>query len=168
MRILLGHVLPVFFALFFFYLTPVYGIDVNLAWDPNTESNVASYNVYFGTASRTYGSPINVGNRTAFTVTGLTGTVFYFAVTAVDTAGVESGFSSEVVVSLLCTFAISPGSITVGQGAITGSVAVTAAGGCNWAATSNASWITITSGIGGSGDGTVNYSLAVNSTGIAR
>ena len=168
MRVLRGYVLPVFFALLFFYLTPVYGIDVNLAWDPNTESNLAGYNVYFGTASRSYGSPINVGNRTTYTVTGLSGTVFYFAVTAVDTSGVESGFSSEVVVSLLCTFSISPASLTIGQGASTGSVAVSASTGCNWAATSNASWITITSGSAGAGDGTVNYSLAVNSTGIAR
>ena len=41
-----------------------------------------------------------------------------------------------------------------------GSVLVTAGTGCAWTATSNASWITITSGSSGSGNGTVNYSVA--------
>ncbi len=35
--------------------------------------------------------------------------------------------------------------------------------GCSWAATSNASWITITSGGSGSGNGSVSYSVAANS-----
>jgi hypothetical protein len=42
----------------------------------------------------------------------------------------------------------------------TASVAVTAPQGCPWTAISNASWITITSGAAGSGNGTVMYSVA--------
>jgi hypothetical protein len=34
--------------------------------------------------------------------------------------------------------------------------------GCGWTATSNVTWISITSGSSGVGDGTVNYSVAAN------
>jgi uncharacterized protein (TIGR03437 family) len=50
----------------------------------------------------------------------------------------------------------------------TGSVAVTAQGGCTWTATSSASFITITSGSSGAGNGTVNFSVAANTSQNAR
>ena len=43
-----------------------------------------------------------------------------------------------------------------------------AADACSWTATSNDSWITITSGGSGSGWGTIYYSVAVNTTGSPR
>ena len=46
----------------------------------------------------------------------------------------------------------------------TGSVNVTATGGCAWTAVSNDSWITITSGSSGFGNGTVNFTVAANAT----
>jgi sugar lactone lactonase YvrE len=48
-----------------------------------------------------------------------------------------------------------------------GSIQVTAFGGIAWTATSNASWITITSGASGSGAGTVAFTVTAN-TGAAR
>ncbi|MDY6986961.1 MAG: choice-of-anchor U domain-containing protein, partial [Thermodesulfobacteriota bacterium] len=44
-------------------------------------------------------------------------------------------------------------------------VSVTAPVGCDWTATSNDSWITITSGSSGSGNGTVDYSVEACSSG---
>lgn len=61
-----------------------------------------------------------------------------------------------------CTFSISPGSQTLGSGAGSISVAVTAPGGCSWNATSNAAWIGISSGGSGSGNGTVQLTIAAN------
>jgi Viral BACON domain/Putative binding domain, N-terminal len=58
-----------------------------------------------------------------------------------------------------CTFAISPTRATFEVTGGTGSVSVTAPEGCAWTAASNATWITITSGASGSGDGTVVYSV---------
>ncbi|MGB3948649.1 MAG: BACON domain-containing carbohydrate-binding protein, partial [Bacteroidia bacterium] len=63
-----------------------------------------------------------------------------------------------------CTFTISPLNQTFTDQAATGSVTVTAASGCNWAATSNDSWITVTSGSTGSGNGTVSYSVTANTS----
>src|SRR5262249_3676573 len=54
------------------------------------------------------------------------------------------------------------------SGGGTGSIAVTAAAGCSWTAASNASWITITSGSSGSGNGTVGYSVATNASSSSR
>jgi len=67
-----------------------------LTWDANTESNLAGYKVYYGTSSRNYGAPIDVGNQTTYTVSGLNGQTYYFAVTAYNTSGTESGYSAEV------------------------------------------------------------------------
>jgi len=59
-----------------------------------------------------------------------------------------------------CTFSISPTQASYTRTGGTGSVAVTAAAGCNWSAVSNApTWLTITSGSSGSGNGTVVYSV---------
>ncbi|HEY3547205.1 MAG TPA: BACON domain-containing carbohydrate-binding protein [Propionicimonas sp.] len=45
---------------------------------------------------------------------------------------------------------------------------VTAATGCAWAASSNASWLTVTSGSSGTGNGTVTYSAASNAATSSR
>jgi hypothetical protein len=66
-----------------------------LTWDQSPGPDVAGYKIYFGTASHLYGSPINAGNKTTFTFTGLDDGTYYFSVTAYDTAGNESGFSNE-------------------------------------------------------------------------
>lgn len=67
-----------------------------------------------------------------------------------------------------CSYSVSPPSQTAPAtgGALT--FAVSAAAGCSWTAVSNAAWITITSGTSGSGTGSVNVSVAANTTGAAR
>jgi Zn-dependent metalloprotease len=61
-----------------------------------------------------------------------------------------------------CTFSISPSSSSQPAGGGTGSVSVTAGAGCSWTAVSNATFITITGGASGAGNGTVTYSVAAN------
>ena len=58
-----------------------------------------------------------------------------------------------------CTYSISPSSNSFNSGGGTGIVGVTAPSGCSWTATSNAGWLTITSGSIGNGNGTVGYSV---------
>lgn len=63
--------------------------------------------------------------------------------------------------------AVTVGAVTtnVSAAATTGSIPVTSS--CSWTAGSSASFLTITSGASGNGNGTVNYSIAAN-TGAAR
>jgi hypothetical protein len=73
-----------------------YAGDVSLAWDPSASENVVGYKVYYGNASRSYDSFQTVTNQTSCTVTDLSDGTYYFAVTAFDSAGNESGYSNEV------------------------------------------------------------------------
>src|SRR5579859_7291644 len=71
---------------------------VTLAWDPSTATDIAGYNLYYGAASRVYTNVVAVGNSTNATLSGLNpGTTYYFAATAVDTVGLESQYSAEIV-----------------------------------------------------------------------
>src|SRR4029078_2294600 len=56
-----------------------------------------------------------------------------------------------------CTFGISPDSQSVAPSGGSGAVSVTAPAGCGWNASSNASWISITSRGSGSGKGTGKF-----------
>jgi hypothetical protein len=71
--------------------------QVTLAWDANTESDLAGYKLHYGTASNSYSVHIDVNNVTTYTVAGLTaGQTYYFAATAYDASGNESGYSNSV------------------------------------------------------------------------
>ena len=59
-------------------------------------------------------------------------------------------------------YSISSTNATYAGGGGSGSVNVTAGGGCSWTATNNVGWLTITSGNGGTGNGTVNYAVDAN------
>lgn len=71
---------------------------IQITWNPNTESDLAGYKVYYGTASGQYGEPTDVGNTAGanFTLTPSVGTTYYFAVSAYDTSGNESVKSAEI------------------------------------------------------------------------
>ncbi|MBI5197014.1 MAG: fibronectin type III domain-containing protein [Nitrospirae bacterium] len=76
-----------------------------LSWDPVTtyadetpiQDALAGYKVYYGIESGNYTATIDVGNVTTYTVDSLEpGTKYYFAVTAYDDSGNESGYATEV------------------------------------------------------------------------
>ena len=67
-----------------------------------------------------------------------------------------------------CSFSINPTSASFTASGGTASVSVTTSAGCNWTAVSNNSFITITSGSSGSGNGTVSYSVAANTSLLSR
>jgi uncharacterized repeat protein (TIGR01451 family) len=70
---------------------------IRLAWDPNTEPDLAGYLVRYGTAAQVYTDFIDVGNVTSYDVVDLPAdTTFYFIVTAYDFAGNESLPSNEI------------------------------------------------------------------------
>ncbi|MBF0317635.1 MAG: matrixin family metalloprotease [Nitrospirae bacterium] len=67
-----------------------------------------------------------------------------------------------------CTYAISPANQVMSAQGGSGTIAVTSQGGCGWIATSEASWLSITAGSTGSGDGTVTYSASPNTASTSR
>jgi len=67
-----------------------------------------------------------------------------------------------------CTYSMSPPSRSHGVASATGTIAVTAAAGCGWAATTTRSWIHITSGGSGIGNGTVTYRVDANTGAVSR
>jgi hypothetical protein len=82
--------------------------SVALQWDPNTETDLAGYKVYYkadspdmpddGFGAIEGATPLDVQNQTTTTVNGLEpGRTYYFAVTAYNTAGLESSYSNIVV-----------------------------------------------------------------------
>ena len=80
-----------------FFVNVTAATSINLQWNANAASdNVTGYKVYVGMTSGKYGPAINVGNVTAYTVTGLAkGVTYYFTSTAYNAMG-ESGYSAEV------------------------------------------------------------------------
>jgi hypothetical protein len=78
--------------------------SATLSWSLNSESDLAGYKVYVGTAPGLYtypGSPFVVGLTGNYTINGLpSGQTYYFAVSAFDSSGSESGLSSEVSKSI--------------------------------------------------------------------
>jgi hypothetical protein len=71
--------------------------SLKASWNANTEPDLAGYKIYYGRSSGNYTGSINVGKVTQYTVTQLAEQViFYFVVTAYDTAGNESAYSQEV------------------------------------------------------------------------
>ena len=82
---------------------------VTIFWQAPTENtdgsvlgNLSGYKIYYGEASGEYSSSIDVANPglTSYVVQNLPAGQYYFAVTSYNSAGVESGFSSEVSAAL--------------------------------------------------------------------
>jgi len=107
----------IFLVQVFFFLMLTNALQagqVQLAWDPNTEGDLAGYKLYYdgdsdsemyrGTGATEGDSPVVINvedladaGSPAFTLTGLeAGQYYYFALTAFNTEGVESDFSDEV------------------------------------------------------------------------
>jgi hypothetical protein len=73
------------------------GQSVTLAWNQSTDPTVVGYNIYYGGASGIYTNEFSAGSATNATISGLiSGQTYYFAATAYNSLGLESGFSSEM------------------------------------------------------------------------
>lgn len=79
--------------------------EAHFSWNPNQETYLAGYKIYYSTVSGRYdhvvdvGNPVIQGDTVQATVGGLLadGTTYYFAATAYDRNGFESDYSREVV-----------------------------------------------------------------------
>jgi fibronectin type 3 domain-containing protein len=129
------HYFQLFLILAILAFLPVSSMagSATLNWQPNPENDLDGYRVYYGTSSRSYGPPLNVNTATTCTLDKLSdGATYYFAVTAYDTSGNESGFSDEVQKSLNAPDTSAPtvafSSPTSGGSYATGTSALTVSG----------------------------------------
>ena len=165
--ILLAFILPYFFI----GISTVQSAQVTLAWNPVTHPDLAGYKLHYGDTSGSYPNHLDTGPNTTYTVTNLQdGGTYYFAVTAFDSSGNESGYSNEVsyTASLACSYTISPTSNSMSASGGTGIVNVAAPSGCAWTGVSNSSWILLTSNSSGTANGAINYSASANSSSVSR
>jgi hypothetical protein len=168
----------------FFFAQDAFSAQATLNWNPpgkktdgTSLTDLAGYRIYYGTASGNYAETIDVGNITTSVVSNLAdGTTYYFAVTAYDTSGGESGYSNEVSKT---TQGVQQYSLAVtksgsGSGSVTSST-----GGINCGATCTATYdpgavVTLTAASsggstfggwsGGGCTGTGTCSLSMNSS----
>ncbi|MBI4893350.1 MAG: BACON domain-containing protein, partial [Acidobacteria bacterium] len=118
-------------------------------------------------------------NATALLLRSTSGTVpaaarsVFIELTITRSSGSDNDGAADNLEFLLsgstgsCTYSIAPTSAQAAATASTGSLSVTTQAGCTWNAVSDSSWITVTSGASGAGNGSVAYSVAANS-GAAR
>ena len=70
---------------------------MNLAWNPNPESDIASYQLSYGTSPGYHPVAVSAGLNTTASVSGLQeGATYYFVVTATNQAGLKSAPSAEI------------------------------------------------------------------------
>jgi PKD repeat protein len=72
--------------------------DISLAWNANSETNIARYELRYGTSSGVYTTTLNAGMNLRAVVSDLEADVtYYFAVYAYNSAGLRSDASQEAV-----------------------------------------------------------------------
>jgi hypothetical protein len=79
-------------------ITPATQHIVDLNWNGSTSTNISGYNVYRGMTSAGPYAKINAGlvASTLYTDSSVvSGQTYYYTVTAVDSSGAESGYSSQ-------------------------------------------------------------------------
>jgi hypothetical protein len=87
----------VIFTIAVFGIPPVHAAEISLAWDQNSEPDIAGYKIHYGLESGSYTTVTDVGKFTSCSLSDLEeGKTYYFAATAYNEAGYESGYSNEV------------------------------------------------------------------------
>ena len=90
-----------FLLSFVYSVRAVYSAQVTLEWQVSSGA-IAGYNVYQGTSSKDYDVTLDVGNWTSITIADLEDNeTYYCTVTAYNTDGYESVYSSETCMN--CT-----------------------------------------------------------------
>jgi hypothetical protein len=79
----------------------VFGLGVRVTWNKNSENDLAGYLVYCGTSRGSYDRIVGAGLKASVDIRGVdAGRTYYFAVTARDTSGNQSGYSQQVAITI--------------------------------------------------------------------
>ncbi len=87
---------------------------------------------------------------------------------AVDFSALPGTHTFSFTVPPCNAFQLAPASIAFGSSGGASNVTVVNSGGCSWTATSGVSWVSITAGGSGVGNGTISYSVSSNTSINAR
>jgi len=125
-----------------------------LAWNANTESNLAGYRIQYGTNASSLSSTVDVGRVTPYRFTSLAaGTTYYFRVVAYNTSGQASSPSGQVSYTTPATPPSTPTptvtAVSPASGPASGGTAITISG------TNFASGATVR--VGGNAAGSVTF-----------
>jgi fibronectin type 3 domain-containing protein len=89
---------------------------VNLGWNGSSDPGIQGYRVYVGTTQDQFTQTYDTGTGTTFAVNGLeSGKVYYFAVSAIGSTGLESELSDEITVTLESAPPINPPETSLGS-----------------------------------------------------
>ena len=98
-----------FILIFLLSAQNVYSLDVTLAWDPNSENDLAGYRIFYREEGQSYNyeEPAWEGSETTCTIYNLDdNTTYYFVARAFDIGDSESGDSNEACYALQGTVEI--------------------------------------------------------------
>jgi len=106
---------------------------------------------------------VRVNLTSVFAGWPVAGTIYTASIAAIGPGGTaSSAMSNAFGFSGSCSFAVTPTAQSFAAAGGGASVSVAAPAGCNWTATSNSSWIAVSSGTSGSGNGSALYNVASN------
>ena len=139
--------------------------------DLDEGSGLATYDVWVSEDNSPYVIFQTATTETNAQFTGTPGKTYRFYSIARDNAGnVEAAPDvpdATTRIPIQCAVTINPTSVNFSAAGNTGSFTISAESTCTWSVTTNDTWITITQGSTGNGNGTVNYSVTAN-TGAQR
>lgn len=150
-------------------ISSVSGTSANLSWDPVV--GATGYVVRYGLPDQETPLEVTAGaDARGINLDGLAPNTSYEAeVRAVMPDGMTAPTQQSFVTSAGgCAYTAQASSTNVEGGGGGGTVSVNTSAGCAWTATSDAWWLTVTSGASGSGNGTVGFSAVANADPEAR
>lgn len=133
-----------------------------------TGSSSLTFSTYLGGTHHDVGYGIALGTAGGIYVTGLTLASDFPTVNALQGNFRGANEAFVVIFGDPCVYTVTVQSQAFANSGGNSSVTVTAPGECSWTATSDVSWLFITSGSNGRGNGTVEFSVAANSSGTIR
>jgi fibronectin type 3 domain-containing protein len=91
-------IIVLLFILFsFVFINNINAATVTLEWDASPSVGITGYKIYVGTSSGNYSQSYDAGNNLEYAVLNISeNVVYYFAATAYDSWGNESGYSNEI------------------------------------------------------------------------
>jgi len=140
--------------------------DTNL-YDAQICSDSACSSAVVARTSRTERWRVDYGSVNPLTPSLNPGTPYWLKVRSVDFCGIGPWSTAIPFTTSSCAYYLSSYGSGYGPQDGYGTVTVTpSSGSCSWTATSNDSWIHVTSGSSGTGTGTVSYHVDANYTGL--